>query len=87
MNEYPEYDFYNSGEACDGKDRRGEEGRTGKGGSEGQGRTRREVWLMKRGENEEKPYNRIGTKKKRLKWKVKLWMLTHSQQTESSWLT
>lgn len=42
---------------------------------------------MKRGENEEKPYNRIGRKKKRLKWKVKLWMLTHSQQTESSWLT
>lgn len=41
---------------------------------------------MKRKENEEKPYNKIGTKKKRLKWK-KLWMLAHSQQTESSWLT
>lgn len=30
MNEYPEYDFY-SGEACDGKDRRGEERRGGLG--------------------------------------------------------
>lgn len=44
MDEYPEYDFYNSGEACDGKDRRGEEGRNGKGVSEeGLGRTRTEV--------------------------------------------
>lgn len=24
MDEYPEYDFYNSRKACDGKDRRGE---------------------------------------------------------------
>lgn len=46
MDEYPEYDFYNSGEACDGKDRRGEEGRNGKGVSEGGlGRTRTEAWI------------------------------------------
>lgn len=30
MDEYPEYDFYNSGGACDGKDRRGEGGGMGK---------------------------------------------------------
>lgn len=34
-----------------------------------------------------KPYNKIGTKKIRLKWKVELWMLAHSQQTENQWLT
>lgn len=88
MDEYPEYDFYNSGEACDGKDRRGEERRGGI-GKENQKKDKvgQEVWLIKREENEEKPYNKIGKKKKRLKWKVKLWMLAHSQETESRWLT
>lgn len=71
MDEYPEYDFYNSGEACDGKGRRGEvrrgqEDENEKGGrEEGQDRTRREVWLIKREEAEEKPYNKRCTKKKR----------------------
>lgn len=88
MDEYPEYDFYNSGEACDGRGERGEGVDMKK---EAQKKDKvgqcRKIWLMKKEENKRKPCNKIGTKNKRLKWKVKLWMLAHSQQTESRRLT
>lgn len=100
MDEYPEYDFYNSREECDGKEGRGGEGRReggdGKGRGEGQDReadrARRKETGKKagyRGEMTDKSYKeRRGEKEKEeVKTRVKFQMLDRRQQAGICWLT